>query len=83
MVSQRRWRLSLADGERLHDELEAQPFEGPAITVPTIGIGSDLDGANVDGHTYSQRALEGIGHNVAQEAPEACADAILKVGGAR
>jgi pimeloyl-ACP methyl ester carboxylesterase len=78
-----RWQLSLADGERLYDELEARLFEGPAVTVPMIGIGSDLDGATADGHSYSHRALEGIGHNVPQEAPEACVDAILEVGGAR
>jgi len=85
-----RWRLSLADGERQYDELEARLFEGPVITVPTITIGSDFDGANADGRAYAQsfsgpyshRVLEGIGHNVPQEAPEAFADAILEVGGA-
>jgi len=30
---------------------------------------------------YSHRVLEGIGHNVPQEAPEAFTDAILEVGG--
>jgi len=86
-----RWRLSLADGERQYDELEARLFEGPVITVPTITIGSDFDGANADGHAYAQRfsgpyshrVLDGIGHNVPQEAPEAFADAILEVGGAK
>jgi pimeloyl-ACP methyl ester carboxylesterase len=83
-----RWRLSLADGERQYDELEARLFEGPVITVPTITIGSDFDGANADGHAYAQRfsgpyshrVLDGIGHNVPQEAPEPFADAILEVG---
>jgi pimeloyl-ACP methyl ester carboxylesterase len=86
-----RWRLSLADGERQYDELEARLFEGPVITVPTITIGSDFDGANADGQAYAQRfsgryshrVLEGIGHNVPQEAPEAFADAILEVGAAK
>jgi pimeloyl-ACP methyl ester carboxylesterase len=86
-----RWRLSLADGERQYDELEARLFEGPVITVPTTTIGSDFDGANADGHAYAQRfsgpdshrVLDGIGHNVPQEAPEAFADAILEVGGAK
>jgi len=86
-----RWRLSLADGERQYDELEARLFEGPVITVPTITIGSDFDGVNADGHAYAQRfsgpyshrVLDGIGHNVPQEAPEAFADAILEVGGAK
>jgi len=86
-----RWRLSLANGERQYDELEARLFEGPVITVPTITIGSDFDGANADGHAYAQRfsglyshrVLDGIGHNVPQEAPEAFADAILEVGAAK
>jgi pimeloyl-ACP methyl ester carboxylesterase len=85
-----RWRLRLADGERQYDELEARLFEGPVITVPTITIGSDFDGAGADGHAYAQRfsgpyshrVLDGIGHNVPQEAPEAFADAILEVGAA-
>jgi len=85
-----RWRLSLAAGERQYDEPEARLFEGPVITVPTITIGSDFDGAGADGHGYAQRfsgpyshrVLDGIGHNVPQEAPEAFADAILEVGGA-
>jgi pimeloyl-ACP methyl ester carboxylesterase len=84
-----RWRLSLADGERRYDELEARLSAGPAITVPAITIGSDFDGANADGHAYagrfsgphSHRVLEGIGHNPPQEAPEAFAGAILDVGG--
>jgi pimeloyl-ACP methyl ester carboxylesterase len=85
-----RWRLQLADGERQYDELEARLFEGPVIRVPTITIGSDFDGANADGRAYagkfsgpySHRVLDGIGHNVPQEAPGAFADAVLEVGGA-
>ena len=72
------------------DELQARLFEGPVITVPTITIGSDFDRANADGHAYPQRfsgpysdrVLDGIGHDVPQEAPGALADAILEVGGA-
>jgi pimeloyl-ACP methyl ester carboxylesterase len=86
-----RWRLSLANGERQYDELEARLFEGPLITVPAITIGTDFDGACADGHAYAQRfsgryshrVLDGIGHNVPQEAPEAFADAILEVGAAK
>jgi pimeloyl-ACP methyl ester carboxylesterase len=91
VVHNYRWRLSLADGERQYDELEARLFEGPVITVPAITIGSDFDGAAADGHAYarqfsgpySHRVLDGIGHNVPQEAPEAFADAILEVGAAK
>jgi pimeloyl-ACP methyl ester carboxylesterase len=84
-----RWRLSLAEGEPQYRELEARLFKRPIITVPTITIGSDFDGAAADGHAYadrfsgpySHRVLEGIGHNVPQEAPGAFTDAILDVGG--
>ena len=60
------------------------------ITVPAVTIGSDFDGVNADGRAYAtkfsgpyeHRVLDGIGHNVPQEAPEAFADAVLAVGGA-
>jgi pimeloyl-ACP methyl ester carboxylesterase len=84
-----RWRLSLANGEPQHGDLETRLFERPMITVPTVTIGSDFDGAAADGRAYadkfsgpySHRILDGIGHNVPQEAPGAFTDAILDVGG--
>src|SRR5262249_22771458 len=80
-----RWRLGLAKGEPRYDELEAKLFARPAITVPAVTIGSDFDGAAVDGAPYARqfsgrhahRILEGIGHNVPQEAPEAFAQAVV------
>jgi pimeloyl-ACP methyl ester carboxylesterase len=82
-----RWRLRLAQGEPQYEALENKLFERPVITVPTITIGSDFDGAAADGKAYrdrfsgrySHRVLEGIGHNVPQEAPQAFADAIIEV----
>ncbi len=55
--------------------------------MPTITIGSDFDGPNKDGvayrkmftGAYSHRILDGIGHNVPQEAPQRFADAIVAV----
>ena len=84
-----RWRLSLEKGEPRYDELEQKLFQTPVITVPSITIGSDFDGANADGKAYaklfsakhSHRILNGIGHNVPQEAPRAFADAIIEVDG--
>jgi pimeloyl-ACP methyl ester carboxylesterase len=84
-----RWRLSLAEGEPQYGNLEARLFERPVITVPTVTIGSDFDGAAADGGAYAgkfsggyaHRVLDGIGHNVPQEAPGAFTDAILEVGG--
>ena len=82
-----RWRLSLAKGEPQYDALERRLARAPDITVPTITIGSDFDGAAADGRSYakrfsgrySHRVLDGIGHNVPQEAPEEFARAIADV----
>jgi len=86
-----RWRLGLAKGEPQYDELEKKLFARPTISVPTITLASDFDGAAADGAAYaklftgrySHRILpKGIGHNVPQEAPEAFAKAVLDVAGA-
>ena len=82
-----RWRLSLAPGEARYDADEQRLAARPPITVPTITIGSDFDGAAKDGAGYralytgwyEHRVLEGIGHNVPQEAPDAFAAAITDV----
>jgi pimeloyl-ACP methyl ester carboxylesterase len=82
-----RWRLSLAPGESRYDADEQRLAAKPPITVPTITIGSDFDGAAKDGAAYralytgwhEHRVLDGIGHNVPQEAPEAFASAVIDV----
>jgi pimeloyl-ACP methyl ester carboxylesterase len=82
-----RWRLGLAKGDPKYDDLENRLFQGPVIAVPTITIASDFDGAAADGSSYrnkfsgrySHRILNGIGHNVPQEAPRAFADAVVEV----
>jgi pimeloyl-ACP methyl ester carboxylesterase len=59
------------------------------ITVPTITIASDFDGAAASGESYrkqfagpyAHRILPGIGHNVPQEAPGAFAQAIVDADG--
>jgi pimeloyl-ACP methyl ester carboxylesterase len=84
-----RWRLELLEGEPQYDELEDKLAARPVISVPTITIASDFDGALANGATYaeqfsgrySHRILDGIGHNVPQEAPEAFASAILEADG--
>jgi pimeloyl-ACP methyl ester carboxylesterase len=87
-----RWRLGLADGEAEYDELEKRLAEGPVITVPTITLEGDANGAphpepssyaTKFSGKYSHRTIEGgIGHNLPQEAPADFADAVLEVGGA-
>jgi len=82
-----RWRLGLAAGEPGYDELERRLSLAPTISVPTITIASDFDGAAASGAGYAQkyvgkhdhRILDGIGHNVPQEAPGAFAQAIIDV----
>jgi pimeloyl-ACP methyl ester carboxylesterase len=82
-----RWRLGLAEGEAGYDVLEKQLADGPVITVPTITLEGDANGAfhpdpgayaGKFSGPYSHRTLEGgIGHNLPQEAPEAFAQAII------
>lgn len=84
-----RWRLGLAAGESVYDALESRLAAAPAISVPTITLEGDANGAPhpqpsayVGKFTgkYAHRAVEGgIGHNLPQEAPRAFADAVLEV----
>jgi pimeloyl-ACP methyl ester carboxylesterase len=84
-----RWRLGLADGERRYDDLERRLAEGPAITVPTITLEGDANGApHPDPSAYESKfsgkyehrtITGGIGHNLPQEAPQTFADAVLDV----
>jgi pimeloyl-ACP methyl ester carboxylesterase len=84
-----RWRLSLVEGEPKYDDLEQRLAEGPVITVPTITLEGDANGAPHPDPTsyakkfsgkYSHRVITGgIGHNLPQEAPQAFADAVVAV----
>ena len=40
-----RWRLGLAEGEKKYDDLEKRLAESPAITLPTITLDGDANGA--------------------------------------
>lgn len=82
-----RWRLGLADGERKYDHLEARLAQGPIITVPTITLEGDANGAPQPpseayrkkfSGKYEHRIITGgIGHNLPQEAPQAFAQAVV------
>jgi pimeloyl-ACP methyl ester carboxylesterase len=86
-----RWRLGLAEGESNYDDLEKRLAAAPVITVPTITLEGDANGAPHPGPSsyakmfsgkYSHRTIMGgIGHNLPQEAPQAFAEAIIKVDG--
>jgi len=84
-----RWRLGLAEGEPKYDDLEKRLAEAPTITVPTITMEGDANGAphaepgayaKKFSGKYSHRTVKGgIGHNLPQEAPQAFAEAIIEV----
>jgi pimeloyl-ACP methyl ester carboxylesterase len=84
-----RWRLGLANGEPKYDDLEKRLAESPAITVPTITLEGDANGAphpepaayaKMFTGNYEHRTVTGgVGHNLPQEAPQAFAQAIVDV----
>jgi pimeloyl-ACP methyl ester carboxylesterase len=84
-----RWRLGLAEGEPKYDELEKRLAQAPVITVPTITLEGDANGAphpepssyaNKFSGKYVHRLITGgIGHNLPQEAPQAFAEAVVEV----
>jgi len=86
-----RWRLGLVDGEAKYDDLEKKLAQAPIITVPTITLEGDANGAphpEPDAYAkkfsgkYLHRLIKsGIGHNLPQEAPQAFADAVVAVDG--
>jgi pimeloyl-ACP methyl ester carboxylesterase len=86
-----RWRLALAEGEPQYADLDKRLAQGPVITVPTITLEGDANGAphpepssyakKFSGR-YSHRLITGgVGHNLPQEAPQAFAQAVIDVDG--
>ncbi|SDP84349.1 Pimeloyl-ACP methyl ester carboxylesterase [Phyllobacterium sp. YR620] len=86
-----RWRLGLAQGEPQYDGLEKKLAAGPLISVPTITMEGDANGApHPEPASYRQKfsgkyehrtITGGIGHNLPQEAPQAFAQAVIDVDG--
>jgi pimeloyl-ACP methyl ester carboxylesterase len=84
-----RWRLGLAEGETKYAELEKRLTEFPVITVPTITLQGDADGAprpepssyarKFSGRYEHRTIAGGIGHNLPQEAPQAFAQAVIDI----
>ena len=84
-----RWRLGLAEGDPQYDDLEKRLAESPFISVPTITLEGDANGAphpeassyakKFSGE-YAHRIVEGgVGHNLPQEAPQEFAQAVVEV----
>ena len=86
-----RWRLGLTEGESKYDDLETRLAKGPVISVPTITLEGDANGAShPDSGSYVKRftgkyehrdVTGGVGHNLPQEAPQAFAKAVIDVDG--
>lgn len=84
-----RWRLGLAEGESKYDDLEKRLAQAPVITVPTITLEGDANGAphpepsayakKFSGRYEHRTITGGIGHNLPQEAPQAFAQAVVDV----
>ena len=84
-----RWRLGLAEGEPKYDELEKRLAQAPMITVPTITLEGDANGAphpdpvsyraKFSGKYMHRTIKGGIGHNLPQEAPQAFSQAVVDV----
>jgi pimeloyl-ACP methyl ester carboxylesterase len=84
-----RFRIDLAKGEAQFDDLERRLAKTPVITVPTITLEGDANGAphpepeayraKFSGK-YAHRLIGGgVGHNLPQEAPQAFAQAVVDV----
>jgi pimeloyl-ACP methyl ester carboxylesterase len=84
-----RWRLGLAEGEPKYDDLEKRLAQAPVITVPTITLEGDANGApHPDASAYAKKfsgkyahrvITGGVGHNLPQEAPGAFAEAVIDI----
>jgi len=89
VVHNYRWRLGVAEGDPKYGDLDKRLAENPVITVPTITLEGDANGApHPDPSSYAtkfsgkyaHRNIEGgIGHNLPQEAPQAFAQAVVDV----
>ncbi len=86
-----RWRLGIAQGEAKYDEFEKKLATAPVITVPTITLEGDANGApHPDPAAYAKKFSGkylhrliggGTGHNLPQEAPQAFTDAVIEADG--
>jgi pimeloyl-ACP methyl ester carboxylesterase len=86
-----RWRLGLAEGEAKYDDLEKRLAEAPVITVPTITMEGDANGApHPDPSSYAKKfsgkclhwtIKGGIGHNLPQESPQEFVRSVIEVDG--
>lgn len=89
VIDNYRWRLGASNGEPQYDALEARLAAAPVITVPTITLEGDANGAShPEPEAYARKFVGkyvhrnltgGVGHNLPQEAPNAFSDAVIEV----
>ena len=89
VISNYRWRLGLAPCDPRYHKVEQRLAAAPDIAVPTITLDPASDPTTPPGDgashwskftgPYAHRTLQGIGHNLPQEAPEDFARAVLDV----
>ncbi len=82
-----RWRLGLAEGDPEYAKLEEALARLPDITVPTVTLEGDANGApHPDAKDYARKFVGkyahrvvrgGVGHNLPQEAPAAFVAAVI------
>ncbi|HEX7914938.1 alpha/beta hydrolase [Rudaea sp.] len=82
-----RWRLDLAKGEEKYEATEKRLAQFPTISVPTIALEGDANGApHPQPEAYASKFTGkyqfrlipgGIGHNLPEEAPQAFTQAVI------
>lgn len=84
-----RHRFSLVDGDPQYATIQRELAEQPCISVPTVILAGSNDGVTpaqdesqalrkFTGQVH-RSILQGVGHNVPQEAPDAFARAVLSL----
>jgi pimeloyl-ACP methyl ester carboxylesterase len=89
VVHNYRWRLGLAAGEAHYDDFERRLATAPPITVPTLTLEGDANGApHLEPAAYAAKftgpyahrtITGGVGHNLPQEAPQAFVQAVVDI----
>jgi pimeloyl-ACP methyl ester carboxylesterase len=84
-----RHRYALVPGDPTMDETERRLATQPRISVPTVSLDGDADGVIPSGKSelqerffsgrYEPKVIPGVGHNLAQEAPQEFAAAVFSV----
>jgi pimeloyl-ACP methyl ester carboxylesterase len=89
VIDNYRWRMGLSPGDPRYDDYESVLATAPSISVPTISLEGDSNGAphpepgayasKFTGPYLHRLVSGGVGHNLPQEAPIAFEQAIIGV----